>query len=461
MALPALADDAKRLCQTLLRIDTTNPPGNERAGALYLKRFFDAEGIESQLYESAPGRANLIARLPATTPAPTAGPLLLLSHIDVVPADATAWSFPPFSGAIENGAVYGRGAIDDKGHGIAHAFAFALLHRLGTSRDRDVVFAATASEEAGVEVGADWMVEHHWDALGPPVVVWNEGGLSTRSPIASGRILNAISTTEKRALWMTLRATGEGGHGSQPIRNGASDRVVRALHRIETHPTPLHVTSTVEETMRRASYAADFPLGFALRNISNPLVLRLAQPQLERSRVTNAMVRDTIAVTGLRAGLKHNVIPRTAEAMLDVRLLPDTDADAFLGWLKQVIDDPSVEIQLEPDGDATAFRSWRERVLGNPDAPVPESPVDNELFRALESELANEFPDAISVPLQTTGGSDSKWFRARGVPAYGYLPALGDEALVATIHGLDERMPVAELARAIRVEYRILVRLSR
>ena len=323
------------------------------------------------------------------------------------------------------------------------------------------MFAATASEEAGVEVGADWMVEHHWDALGPPVVVWNEGGLSTRSPIASGRILNAISTTEKRALWMTLHATGEGGHGSQPVQNGASDRVVRALYRIETHPTPLHITPTVEEMLRRASYAAGFPVDLALRNISNPLVLRLAQPQFERSRITNAMVRDTIAVTGLRAGVKHNVIPRTAEAMLDVRLLPDTDANAFLGWLKLVIDDPSVEIQLEPDGDMTAFRSWRERVLGNADAPVPESPVDNELFHALESELAGEFPDALSVPLQTTGGSDSKWFRARGVPAYGYLPALGDEALVATIHGLDERMPVAELARAIRVEYQTLVRLSR
>ena len=458
----AIGAEAARALSGYVQIDTTNPPGNELAGALYLKRFFDAEGIASQLYESAPGRATLVARLPATGGgAPAAGPVLLLSHIDVVPADPSAWSFPPFSGAIENGAVYGRGAIDDKGQGIAHAFAFALLHRLGTPLDRDFVFAATASEEAGLDVGADWMVEHHWDALGPPVVVWNEGGLSTHTPIASGRILNAISNTEKRALWMTLRATGEGGHGSQPIPNGASDRVVRALYRIETHPTPLHITPTVEETLRRTSLVADFPLSFALRNISNPLVLRLVQPEFERSRVTNAMVRDTIALTGLRAGQKHNVIPRTAEAMLDVRLLPDTDANAFLGWLKQVIDDPSVEIQLEPDGDVTAFRSWRQRVLGDPDAPVPESPVDNELFHGLESELANDFPDALSVPLQTTGGSDSKWFRARGVPAYGYLPALGDDALLATIHGVDERMPVAELTRAVRLEYRTLVRLAR
>jgi acetylornithine deacetylase/succinyl-diaminopimelate desuccinylase-like protein len=155
------------------------------------------------------------------------------------------------------------------------------------------------------------------------------------------------------------------------------------------------------------------------------------------------------------------VIPRSAEAMLDVRLLPDTDAGAFLGWLRQVIDDPSVELELEPDGDTTAFRSWRERVLGNPDAPVPASPVDDDLFRALESELAREFPDGITVPFEMSGGSDSKWFRARGVPAYGYLPALLDDALVATIHGLDERMPVAELVRAIRVEYRTFVRLVR
>ncbi|MDJ0864802.1 MAG: M20/M25/M40 family metallo-hydrolase [Myxococcota bacterium] len=454
----ALADEAARLLSDYIRIDTTNPPGRELAGARFLERFLAGEGIEAEIFVSAPERGNLVARLPATDPDPAAGgPILLLSHIDTVPADPTAWSFPPLSGAVEDGWVYGRGAIDDKGHGVVQALALALLVRQGVPRRRDVVLAATAAEEAGGDVGADWLVEHHWEALGPPAVVWNEGGASTRSPLAGDRVVNAIATSEKRSLWMTLRATGEGGHGSQPVADGAVNRIARALDRIQRHPTPLHVTATVGETLDRTAAAVDFPLNLVLRHADNPLVLRLAGPKLTESRVTNAMLRDTISLTGMQAGLKHNVIPRRAEAMLDVRLLPDTDQDDFLAWLRRVIGDPRVEIELNED--VRTYRAWRERVMGDADRMPAESPVDNELFRALEAELAHELPDSLTVPLQTTGGTDSKYFRARGVPAYGYLPALSNEELLDSIHGLDERVPVRELERALRVTFRTLVRL--
>jgi acetylornithine deacetylase/succinyl-diaminopimelate desuccinylase-like protein len=456
----AVGEEAARLLSGYIRIDTTNPPGGELPGAQYLARFFRAEGIETQIFESAPGRANVVARLPATNPDASARPILLLSHIDVVPADPEAWSFPPFEGVVREGWVYGRGAIDDKGQGIVHALAFALFQRLGTSHDRDIVFAATAAEEAGFDAGADWMVEHHWDDLGPPAVVWNEGGTSTRSPIADDRVVNAIATTEKRSLWLTLVAHGPGGHGSQPIPDSATNRLVRALDRILDHPTPLRITPTVAESLRRVSVAAEFPLGFAMRHVSNPLVLRLAGPELEANRVTNAMVRDTVALTGLEAGLEHNVIPRRAAGRLDLRLLPDTDSQAFLDWVRAVVDDPEIEIEIEPDSDAVAFRAWRKRVVGDADASVPPSPVDTPFFEALEAELAQEFPGSITIPLQTTGGSDSKYFRARGVPAYGYLPALADPQLLDSIHGLDERVPVAELERAVRLTYRTLVRLT-
>lgn len=342
---------------------------------------------------------------------------------------------------------------------MVQALALALLVRQGVPRERAVVFAATAAEEAGADLGADWLVEHHWEKLGPPAVVWNEGGFSLRSPLVGGRVLNGVAVTEKRSLWMTLRASGPGGHGSQPLRDGAVDRLVRALDRILAHPTPIRVTPTVAETLRRAGSAAAFPLGAVLRHVSNPVVLRLASRDLEANRTTNAMVRDTIALTGLGAGVKHNVIPRSAEARLDVRLLPDTDPDRFLAWLREVIADPSIEIALEPDGDYVTARGWRQRVLGNGDAPVPDSPVANELFRALEAELAAELPESITVPLLMPGASDSKWFRARGVPAYGYLPALIDDELLGTVHGLDERIPLAELERAVRVSYRVLARL--
>jgi acetylornithine deacetylase/succinyl-diaminopimelate desuccinylase-like protein len=461
----AAGDQASRMLAGYIQLDTTNGPvppgvvtGHETRGARYLGRFFEDERIDYEILGATPQRDSVIARLPATHPDGT-GAVLLLSHLDVVPAEPEDWAFPPYSGEIAGGFVYGRGALDDKGQGIVNALALALLAREELPRRREVVFAATAAEEAGFDLGADWLVEHHWQKLGPPAVVWNEGGFPLRSPLVGDRVLNAIATTEKRSLWMTLRATGPGGHGSQPIPGGAADRVVRAVGRILDHPTPVRVTPTVAETMRRAGDATEFPLSTLLRNISNPVVLRLASGRLEANPSTNAMVRDTIALTGLGAGVKHNVIPRAAEARLDVRLLPDTDAERFLAWLRVVIADPAIEIELEPDGDHVAARRWRERVLGDPDAPVPDSPVDNELFQALERELAVELPDSITVPLQSPGGSDSKWFRARGVPAYGFMPALIDEELLTTVHGLDERIPVAELTRALRVTYRVLLRL--
>ncbi len=456
----AVGAEAARLLAGYVQVDTSNPPGRETAGAVYLKRFFDAEGIPARMLAAEPGRASLVARLAATAPDGRL-PILLLSHVDVVPAEPEAWAFAPFSGAIRNGAVHGRGALDDKGQGVSHALALALLARHPGERGRDVVFAATAAEEAGAGLGADWLVEHHWSELGPPAVVWNEGGVSTRNAMTGDRILNAIATSEKRSAWMTLGVEGEGGHGSQPPRHAAVERLVAALARLAAHPTPLRITPTVGETMRRLSDSAAFPLSFALRHLENPLVLRLARSRLEENRVLNAMVRDTVAVTGLRAGIKHNVIPRRAEATLDVRLLPDTDSDAFLAWLRAVIDDPAIRIELTSDSDVVAYREWRGRVVGDRSAPLAASPAGNELFRALEAELARELPGSVTVPVQTTGGTDSKYFRARGVPAYGYFPALLPEELVSSVHGLDERIPIVELERAVRVTYRTLRRLVR
>ena len=441
---PAAAEETARLLSEYIRIDTTNPPGNELAGARHLEAFLRGAGLAPEVYVSAPGRGNVVARLSAASPGPRRGPVLLLSHIDVVPADASAWSVPPLSGEIRDGWVWGRGALDDKGHGAVFAMALALLRREGVTLHRDLVFCATAAEEAGTG-GADWMVAHHWDTLGPPAVVWNEGGGALAHPLAPDRVVNGIATTEKRALWLTLVTEGESGHGSQPLRDGAVARLARALDRLDRWETPLRLTTTVAESFRRAGEPLGFPLDLALRHLGNPVVLALASSRLTANRVTNAMVRDTVSLTGLRAGLKHNVIPGRAEATLDVRLLPDTDAVAFLQDLERAIGDSRVRIEGIPD----------------PLPPVLEqSPVANELFAAIEAEMAREIPGSITVPTQTTGGTDSAWFRARGVPAYGFIPAQLPEELVASIHGVDERASIAELERALRVTYRVLLRLS-
>jgi acetylornithine deacetylase/succinyl-diaminopimelate desuccinylase-like protein len=441
---PAAAEETARLLAEYIRIDTTNPPGNELAGARHLARFLGDAGLEPAIHESAPGRGNVVVRLRAADPDPRRGPILLLSHIDVVPADASAWTVPPLAGEIRDGFVWGRGALDDKGHGAVFAMALALLRREGVTLRRDLVFCATAAEEAGTG-GADWMVANHWDALGPPAVVWNEGGGALAHPLAPDRVVNGIATTEKRALWLTLATEGESGHGSQPLRDGAVARLARALDRLDRWETPLRLTTTVAEGFRRAGEPLGFPRDLALRHLGNPVVLALASPRLTANRVTNAMVRDTVSLTGLRAGLKHNVIPGRAEATIDVRLLPDTDAAAFLEDLERAIGDSRVRIEGIPD----------------PLPPVLEqSPVANELFAAIEAEMAREIPGSITVPTQTTGGTDSSWFRARGVPAYGFIPAQLPEELVASIHGVDERAPIAELERALRVTYRVLLRLA-
>lgn len=436
--------EAAALLSRLVRIDTTNPPGNELPAARLLERYFRSEGIAARTYEPSPRRGNVLARLPVQGGEPAGGALLLLSHLDVVPAAPDSWSFPPFSGAIADGFVYGRGALDDKGQAVIFAVALALLERSGTERRRELVFLSTADEETGGPFGVQWMIEHQWEALGPPVAVWNEGGASARVPLLGGAVLNGIATTEKRALWLRVVSEGEGGHGSQPDRNAANERLVRALARIADHETRVRLTPTVRETFRRASTAAPFPMDLAYRFAGSPLLRPFVGGQLAESRITNAMVRDTIAITGLRSGLKHNLIPRRAEALVDVRLLPDSDVDAFLEELTRVIDDPEIRVELTPDLELDI---------------VPASPWDHELFQAIEAELDRELPGSVTAPLQTPGSSDSLFFRKRGVPAYGYLPAVLPDELNRSIHGLDERIPLDELERALRVTYHVLERL--
>jgi acetylornithine deacetylase/succinyl-diaminopimelate desuccinylase-like protein len=451
LAVPAAAEPdwaaagsaAAELLAESIRIDTTNPPGGELPAARHFARFLAPHGLRVEVAESAPGRGNVIARLPATAP-DGSGALLLLSHLDVVPADAAAWQVPPFAGEIRDGAVWGRGALDDKGQGVVFAQALALLAASGVPRRRDLVFCASADEETGGAAGVGWLIEERWEALGPPALVWNEGGASAPLELLGGVVANGIATTEKRALWLTLVAEGEGGHGSQPVANGANDRLVRALARVSAWETPLRLTPAVAEQMDRLVARLDFPWSFGIAALQLPGGLWLGGRLLTEDRLTNAMVRDTVALTGLRSGLKHNVIPGRAEALLDVRLLPDTDAEVFLAELAAVIDDPEVKVVLPEGGIPPASRA---------------SPFDGELFTALAAEMERELPGSVTLPVQTTGGTDSEPFRRRGIPAYGYLPALVSPELNRTVHGNDERLPLTELERALRVTTRVLERL--
>jgi len=439
----AVRDATAELLSRYVQIDTSNPPGNELEAARFVARFLEAQGIAASVRESAPGRGNVCGRLRATAP-DGRGALLLLHHLDGVPADPDAWSFPPFSGAIDDGFVYGRGAVDDKGHGAIQLVAFALLARSDAPRARDLVLCATAAEETGGEgMGVDWLLAHHPADLGPPVAVWNEGGGAMRAPPLGDRPVAAIAVSEKRALWLHLVAEGEGGHGSQPIRDSANRRLVRALARVDRFATPWRVPGPVAESLDRLAGALEFPWSLLARLARHPIFLRLAGPWIEDVPMAQGFVRDTIALTRLDAGFKHNVIPRRATASLDVRLLPETDPQVFLAALREVIDDPNVRVEVpEPLPGRTEPSPW-----------------DDELFRAIEAETRAEFDDALVLPFMMTAGTDSKFFRERGIPAYGFVPGLLDRELTAAIHGLDERMPLAALETGVRVTYRTLARL--
>ena len=431
----SLTTDAAQLLSQYVQIDTTNPPGNELPAARLLERTLAAHGIAATIYPSAENRGNLLARVAGNG---KAEPILLLHHMDVVPAVASDWSFPPFSGAIQDGFVYGRGSIDDKSHGVVQLMALLALVREQQPCARDVIFLAVADEEVGGQLGAAFMVEHHPDLV-RAAAVWNEGG-ATIEGILPDRLVNSAAVTEKNSLWITLAATGEGGHGSAPTPDGAINILTAALSRIAAWQTPIHLIPPIREMLGRVG-GQMFPTGgFLLSHLDTPLLGSLAAGRITKDRVTNGLVRNTIAFTGLRGGVKHNVIPAHAEADLDVRLLPDQDPEQFLAQLKQVIDDPRVAI--EPLRDM-------------PDLQAP-TPSDTPFFHALETALSHRLTSSVTVPGMLTGGSDCKVFRRAGMACYGYEPLVGTTEMMRRIHGLDERISLDNLRLGIQLTYDVL-----
>ncbi len=412
-----------------IRFDTTNPPGIEAEAARFLAQTLSAEGIDSQLYEPAPGRANLVARLSAEEP--VAPPLLLMHHIDVVPADGTTWRHPPFDGLVRDGHIWGRGALDDKGLGIIHMMALVLLKRLGVKLTRDVVFLAVSDEEQGGAFGAQWMIENHWPDI-ECEYVWDEGGMGSVGMIGR-RPIFAISVWEKRSMLLKLIARGQGGHGSIAV-DTPLDRLVRALHALQRHSPKMRFNSVTRDFMERISRDQPLLAGWLMRHAETPVIKGLMSRQVKNIPSIDAMLRDTITATVLSTGDKPNVVDEQAEAALDVRLLPDTDRDVFLDSIRRVINDDAIE--LEATESPTSG---------------PPSPVDSEFFQALSQAIYNNEPDALVTPMQTPVATDSRFFREGGVAAYGLLPLVLTREDISSIHGVDERISMKSLTSGIKI----------
>jgi acetylornithine deacetylase/succinyl-diaminopimelate desuccinylase-like protein len=423
----AVAAEAVELLQRYIRIDTTNPPGNEEHAADFLAGLLSAEGIDSRKLFSAPGRANLVADLPGSD---SGKPLVLLNHTDVVPVEAQQWEIEPFGGLVKDGYVWGRGALDMKGMGVLELMTVLTLKRRGVRLRRPVRFLAVADEEAGSEYGVEWLDREHPDLMDAAFVI-NEGGYGAETYLGSERPLFGVSMAEKSPLWLNLRATGKPGHGSAPHDDNVLDRMVRAMHRVQAWQRPYLMTPPVADALRAAHAEGYIDV--------NPDSISVAQIA-ERYRSLRTLLSNTISATGLSAGVKHNVIPATASATLDCRLVPGFEHERFIKELRGVIDDPRIEIDV-------AFAS-----------ESPSTPADTELHTAIKDVCREVMPEAAVLPRVTAGFTDSRAFRRRGVPAYGFVPMLLGPEEQGGMHGNNERISLANLRRGVEVLYRVVER---
>jgi acetylornithine deacetylase/succinyl-diaminopimelate desuccinylase-like protein len=437
---PAYDDLAVDLLRQYLQIDSTVPPGNELRTAVFLKGVLEREGIPVVVDEFAPGRANLLATLKGNG---ARRPLILMNHMDVVPADPARWSVPPFSGTVRNGAIYGRGAQDMKSEGIHQLVALIRLKREEAARQRDVLFLATADEEEGFAGALRALSPEGWrDRLAGAEYLITEGGESIVDD--QGRPLYfGVDTAEKGPFWLKLRTTGTPGHGSRPVADSALNRLVRALDRVRQMRTELKLLPSVERFFRDQASRVGEPRAGWYRDIGSALRDPAVARTLYDDREVSALLRNTISITVVKAGYKTNVIPGTAEAELDVRLLPGEDPETFLAALRRAIDDPTVEI-VPP----SVFR------------PPNDSPVDSELYHAIEAVLARHYPGVPVTPKMLTGATESVLFRPLGVAAYGFTPTLARSEEIATTHGDDERIDEASFRKGTGIFYEVVRQVS-
>jgi acetylornithine deacetylase/succinyl-diaminopimelate desuccinylase-like protein len=411
----AIEGEALKTLQRYIRINTSVPPGDVTKAADLIVELLEREGIPVKRYESAPGRSIVLARLKGMGPAK---PILLLHHMDVVPADVTRWKRDPFGGEIAGGRIWGRGAMDMKGPGVVQLYAFIALKRQKVQLDRDVILMAVPDEEVGGALGAIWMRDRHYEEFEPEYIL-DEGGFGSRDLFAPGKLVFGLSVAEKKILWLKLIAEGVAGHGSQPHERNPNDRLIRALGRLLAEPMPASSFSVVDTFKSRVGALAP-------------------------NKFTNAIQHSTISITSLRSGVgeppKVNVIPSIAEATLDCRVLPGTTKDQWLKEIARRLGDPEITIEVTYE---------------SPDPVV--TTVDSPLYRALEGAVKKRYPDAIFTPMIVPYGTDSNSFRARGVKSYGFTPAILPADVVASMHGDAESMPVDAFRPAIEILYDALV----
>jgi acetylornithine deacetylase/succinyl-diaminopimelate desuccinylase-like protein len=423
------------LLRALVRFDTTNPPGNEAECVQFLADTLRGTGVEPEVLTAAPGRANLVARLPGGDGG--AAPLLLNGHVDVVAAEAGRWRHPPFAAELHDGAVWGRGAVDMKQMVAMSVATVGLLARLGLPLRRELKLAAVADEEAGCALGSAWLVDHHPDKVRAGHALGEVGGATF---YLGGRPFYPIQVAEKGIAWLRASATGATGHGSIPRDDNAVVRLSEFLARVGRRRLPLHASPEVRRFLEalaglqgRAGRAA---LPLLLHPRWSGLVLRRGVRDPGLARLLNALLRNTASPTVVHAGSKVNVIPGRAEAELDGRIAVGSSEAELLAELRALAG-PDIELGLLA-----------------PSRPPTVTPPGDELFDVLAGVVVEHHPGAVAVPSITPGFTDAKFWSRLGTACYGFAPVRlepGDPDFAAMFHGDDERVPVAGLQAGLRM----------
>jgi len=439
-----IEEEATHLLSDLIRINTTNPPGNETEAAKYVADCLSKDGFECELYESAPSRGSVITRMKGTGEKPS---LLLLSHLDVVAANAKEWSVDPFGGVVRDGFVWGRGALDMKGMTAVEIMVLKLLKRNNVQLKGDVVLAATADEEQGGLSGAGYLLRNYREKVFADYVLNEGGGLAV--PVR-GKNVYTVQAAEKGILWFRVKAKGVPGHGSMPnVADNAIVRMNRVIEKLESYRSEVLFVPTMKRFLSEiAGEDAGLQDVFS-RLLANPELSDQVLGELTATAKPLAddilpRIRMTITPTMIQGGVKENVIPSECETVFDCRVLPGQSTEEAFQRIKELLKDVGL--------DKLTF----EIIQANEPS---ESSVETPLYKVITDVLREVEPDCGATPTMTTGGTDSRFFRKMGSVCYGFHPMHPEaqyEKMVKSMHGIDERISIENLVFGTSVLYEVV-----
>ncbi len=429
-------NEAVELLGRYIRLNTSNPPGNEYLASEFFKRIFNTAGIQYKTYESKPGRVSIRAELKGSGPE---NPLILLHHMDVITANSDEWSFDPFGGGVIDGYICGRGALDTKSLGIMQLLAMLEVKKKALQINRDLVFLATADEESGSDCGVEYLLREFPDEFRASLVL-NEGGY-VASGLVPDRLLAMVSPGEKGPCWLKLKRKGIPGHGSTPHDDNPLERLTQAVNRLLAYEAPLHVTPIAAEYFKQMAPVWDFLEPYAEDGQEQTLLAIIADNGQLAGPQINAMLKNTVSLNSLHSGNKVNVIPSYAEAEVDTRLLPGQNMEQWVEIIKKHLADDEIQIEFIMKGEGNA------------------SGTDSDSYAIIQRALLDHYPGAISAPYLMLGATDSRFFRAKGILAYGFCPAVVPNDHLKSIHGIDEKIGVDSLLKGTDVYIDVIKRL--